>query len=154
MAKRKLTSLRSVLLRYLLLDHAIWVNGVASIRITTSDPNVGDTISIYKVSDGADGSAGAAGQSAPVAFLSNENITFAGNASGQVAAVTKTCNVVAYTGTTKVTPAVGTITGAPEGMTATKGAAAGNEIPISIAIAANATLGGTGAQQGCLLYTS
>lgn len=131
-------------------DHAIWAGDSATLRITTSDPNVGDTTSIYKVSDGADGSAGAAGQSASIAFLSNENVTFAANAGGQVAATTVTCSVVAYTGTTKVTPTVGAVSGAPEGMTVTKGAAAGNEIPINIAIAANATLGGAGARQGTL----
>lgn len=131
-------------------DHAIWAGDSATLRITTSDPNVGDTTSIYKVSDGADGSAGAAGQSASIAFLSNENVTFAANAGGQMAATTVTCSVVAYTGTTKVTPAVGAVSGAPEGMTVTKGAAAGNEIPINIAIAANATLGGAGARQGAL----
>ena len=131
-------------------DHAIWAGDSPTLRITTSDPNVGDTTSIYKVSDGADGSAGAAGQSASIAFLSNENVTFAANAGGQVAATTVTCSVVAYTGTTKVTPTVGAVSGAPEGMTVTKGAAAGNEIPINIAIAANATLGGAGARQGAL----
>ena len=131
-------------------DHAIWAGDSATLRITTSDPNVGDTTSIYKVSDGADGSAGAAGQSASIAFLSNENVTFAANAGGQVAATTVTCSVVAYTGTTKVTPTVGAVSGAPEGMTVSKGAAAGNEIPINIAIAANATLGGAGARQGAL----
>lgn len=128
--------------------HSIWVGDSATIRVTTSDPNVGDTTSVYKVSDGANGSAGAAGQSAPVAFLSNENITFAGNASGQVAAITKTCNVIAYKGTTKVTPVVGSVTGAPSGMTVTAGTAANNEIPISIVVAANATLGGASQQQG------
>ncbi|MEG0127195.1 MAG: hypothetical protein RR816_14080, partial [Clostridia bacterium] len=89
-----------------------------------------------------------AGASAPTAFLTNENVTFAGNASGQVAAVTKTCNAVAYRGTSKITPTVGTVTGAPTGMTVTAGEASNNEIPLSIVIAANATLGGTGAQQG------
>lgn len=127
--------------------HAVFVGDGATLRIVTSDADVTDIITIYKVRDGASGSAGA---SAPMAFLTNENITFAGNVSGQVAAVTVTCNVVAYRGTTKTTPTVGTITGAPTGMTVTKGSASGNEIPISIAIAANATLGGTGAQQGVL----
>lgn len=130
--------------------HTIWVGDSATLRITTSDANIGDTTSIYKVSDGATGSAGAAGQNAPIAFLSNENITFAANASGQVAAVTKTCNVVAYRGTSKVTPTVGTVTGAPSGMTVTVGSATNNEIPISIAVSANATLGGAGQQQGTL----
>ncbi len=127
--------------------HAVFVGDGATLRIVTSDADVTDIITIYKVRDGASGSAGA---SAPMAFLTNENITFAGNVSGQVAAVTVTCNVVAYRGTTKTTPTVGTITGAPTGMTVTKGSASGNEIPISIVIAANATLGGAGAQQGVL----
>ena len=130
--------------------HAVWVGESAAIRIVTSDPDIGDTTSIYKVKDGADGAAGQTGQSASIAFLTNENITFPGNASGQVAAVTRTCNAAAYTGTGKVTPDLGTITGAPTGMTVTKGAASGNEIPITIAIAANATLGGAGPQQGVL----
>ena len=128
-------------------SHAIWVGDAATIRITTSDPSVGDVTSIYKVSDGSAGSAGAA---AAVAFLSNENMSFAANASGQVAATTVTCNVVAYSGTTKTTPTVGTITGAVTGMTVSKGNAVNNEIPITITIAANATLGGSGQRQGTL----
>ncbi len=137
--------------------HGIWDGSNASLRITTSDANIGDTTSIYKVQDGAPGAtggtgaAGTPGVSASTVFLTNENITFAANRSGQITAVTKTCNVVAYTGTTKVTPTVGTITGAPTGMTVTKGSAASNEIPISIAIDANATLGGAGQMNGELL---
>ena len=127
--------------------HAIWNGESATIQIVTSDANIGDVTSIYKVTDGA---TGATGQYASVAFLSNENITFAANKDGQIAAVTVTCNVVAYTGTTKVTPTVGTITGAPTGMTVTKGSATGNEIPISIAITANATLGAATPLQGTL----
>ena len=125
--------------------HSVFVGQSATLRITTSDANVGDTTSIYKVQDGAPGGTGT---DASVVFLTNENITFAGNKSGQVAAVTKTCNVVAYTGATKVTPTVGTPTGMPTGMTVTTGAATDNEIPISIEIAANATLGGSGQMQG------
>ena len=125
--------------------HAVFVGDGATLRVVTSDNDVSDVMSVYKVRDGATGTTGTA---APVAFLSNESVAFAGNASGQVSAVTVTCNVVAYRGTTKVTPTVGTITGAPTGMTVTKGSASGNEIPISIAIAQNATLGGAGQQQG------
>ena len=131
-------------------SHSIWVGDAATIRITTSDDNIGDTTSIYKVTDGATGGTGAAGQNASIVFLSNENVTFAANASGQVSATTVTCNVVAYTGTTKVTPTVGTVSGAVTGMTVTKGNASSNEIPITIAIAANATLDGSGQQQGKL----
>lgn len=128
--------------------HGIWAGDVATLRVVTSDANIGDTTSLYKVKDGATGGAGAA---AVMAFLTNENMTFAGNVSGQVAAITKTCNVVAYKGMTKVTPTVGTITGAPAGMTVTKGTTTNNEIPLTIAVAANATLGGSGQQQGELL---
>lgn len=131
-------------------SHAVFVNSSATLRITTSDANVGDTTSIYKVTDGATGATGAAGSTASVAFLTNENVTFAGNASGQVAATTVTCNVVAYKGTTKTTPTVGTVSGAVTGMTVTKGSATSNEIPITITIAANATLGGAGQQSGTL----
>ena len=130
--------------------HSIFVGESATLRITTSDTSVGDTTSIYKVSDGAAGATGGTGAAAVIAFLTNENITFAANKEGQVAATTVTCNVVAYKGTTKTTPTVGTISGAPTGMTVTKGSATSNEIPITISIAANATLGGSGQQQGKL----
>lgn len=130
--------------------HAVFVGESATLRIVTSDENVGDTTSIYKVSDGATGSTGAAGTAASVAFLSNENITFAADASGQVVATTVTCNVVAYKGTTKTTPTVGTVSGAVTGMSVSKGTTTNNEVPINITIAANATLGGAGQQQGTL----
>ncbi len=130
--------------------HDIWVSDVATLRIVTSDLNIGDTTSIYKVADGATGGTGTPGAPASVAFLSNENMSFAGNAAGQVSAVTVTANVVAYTGTTKITPTVGTVTGAPTGMTVNKGSAVNNEIPLSIVITANATLGGSGPMQGTL----
>ena len=125
--------------------HGVFVGESATLRITTSDASVGDTTSIYKVTDG---SPGGAGQNASVVFLTNENMTFAGTNAGKVAATTKTCNVVAYTGTTKVTPTVGTPTGMPTGMTITVGDAVDNEIPLSIVIAANATLGGSAQMQG------
>lgn len=130
--------------------HAVFVDTSAAIRIVTSDANIGDSTSLYKVSDGTDGSAGAAGKDASVVFLTNENMTFAGNANGQVSATTKQCNVVAYKGTTKVEPKVGEITGAPTGMTITKGSATNNEIPLTITVSANATLGGSGQQQGTI----
>ena len=127
--------------------HSIWVGETATLRITTSDASIGDTTSIYKVQDGTPGGAG---QNASVVFLTNENITFAGTKDGKVAATTKTCNVVAYTGTTKVIPAVGTPGGAPTGMTVSVGDASNNEIPLTITITANATLGGSGQTQGVI----
>lgn len=128
--------------------HAIWVGQSATLRITTSDANIGDATSIYKVQDGQDGAPGGEGQPASLVFLTNENMTFAGTNAGKVAAATKTCHVVAYTGTTKVTPTVGTPTGMPAGMTIAVGSASDNEIPLTITIEANATLGGSGQTQG------
>lgn len=130
--------------------HAVFVNETATLRVTTSDAGVGDTTSIYKVSDGASGEPGSAGVAAVMAFLTNENITFAANGTGQVAATEVTCNVVAYKGTTKVTPTVGAVSGTVNGMTVTKGSVSDNEIPITIAITSGATLGGSGVQQGTL----
>ncbi len=128
--------------------HSIWNGQTATLRITTSDTSIGDTTSIYKVQDGAPGSAGAAGADASIVFLTNENMTFAGAKDGKITATTKTCNVVAYTGTTKVTPVLGTISGAPTGMTVTAGTASNNEIPLTITIAPNATLGVSGQISG------
>lgn len=125
--------------------HAIWVGETATLRITTSDVSIGDTTSIYKVQDGAPGGQGT---DASIVFLTNENITYAGTKDGKVAANTKTCNVVAYTGTTKVTPTVGTPTGMPTGMTITVGAAVNDEVPLTIAVAANSTLGAAGQLNG------
>ncbi|MBR4457513.1 MAG: hypothetical protein IKS31_00950 [Clostridia bacterium] len=128
--------------------HSIWNGQTATLRITTSDASIGDTTSIYKVQDGAPGGTGAPGDDASIVFLTNENMTFAGTKDGKVAATTKTCNVVAYTGTSKVTPVLGTISGAPTGMTVTAGTASNNEIPLTITIAANATLGAAGQLNG------
>ena len=58
--------------------------------------------------------------------------------------------VVAYIGTSKTTPTVGTITGMPSGMTVSKGTVTANELPLTVSIAANSNLGGSGPQQGAL----
>ena len=121
---------------------------VATIKVVSAqDSDYYDIISLYKV---ADGQKGADGNSTSSVFLTNENITFAANAAGQVAAKTVTCNVVALTGTTKVKPIVGTISRGPDGMTITPGSVSNNEIPITITVAANSTLGGPGEQSGTI----
>jgi len=126
-------------------DHAaVWFNDRASIKAVTSDENVYDVTSLYKITDGT------RGDPASIVFLTNENIGFSADKDGKIAATTATCNVVAYSGTTKVTPTVGTISGDITGMTISKGSASNNEIPITITIAANATLGGEGNQHGTL----
>ena len=126
-------------------SHGVFNNGVATLRIVTSDPNLSDTISLYKIVDGATGTA------ACVVFLTNENITFAGNVNGKVAAVTKTCNVVAYSGTTPVTPTVGTISGGIQNeMEISAGQVVNNQIPLTITVAANSDLGGSGERSGVI----
>lgn len=137
--------------------HSVFVGTTAAIRIVTSDANISDSTSLYKVSDGTDGSAGEAGKDASVVFLTNENMTFAGNANGQVSATTVQCNVVAYKGTTKVTPTVDksniAIEGCPEGeISVNVGDSSNNEneIPLTIAVTDNATLGDSGQRQGTI----
>ena len=130
--------------------HGIWVGDCATLCIVTNDANISDVISIYKVSDGAAGSTGEAGQPASIAFLSNENIAFTARSTGQARGDSVVCNVVAYTGTRKVTPTVGEIAGMPTGMTVSKGDAVDSEIPLTITVEANATLGGTAQQSGLL----
>lgn len=128
--------------------HAVFVDDVATLRVITSDSSISDVIGVYKMFDGSTGESGTDGENASVVFLTNENITFAGNASGLVPATTKTCSVVAYTGTTKATPTIEAITGAPEGMTVSVGAVNANEIPLTIAVAANSDLGDSGPLNG------
>ena len=114
-----------------------------SIVIKASDGIYSDLLTIYKALDGYDGKPGDEGKPAPIVFLTNENISFAANANGQIAGTTVYCNVVAYSGTTKVTPTIGTIlsTEIPTGMTIGTTTTTSNEIIIPITIANNATLG-------------
>lgn len=113
-----------------------------SIVIKASDGEVEDIFTVYKAIDGSDGSKGNDGAPAPIAFLTNENVTFSANAQGQIATTTITSNIVAYNGTTKVLPTIGTITGAPTGMIITPSTiTASNEIMLTITIANNSTLG-------------
>ena len=121
--------------------HAVFINDTARIKVLTSDANVSDITTIARVRDGAQTS---------MAQLTNGDITFAANKDGQIATTTVYCNVMAYTGTTKVTPTIGTVTGAPSGMTVTPQAASNNEIPLKIDISSNATLGGSGQLTGAL----
>ena len=65
---------------------------------------------------------------------------------------TVACNIVAYTGTTKVPLNIDkdAISGAPDGMTVKPGDVSDNEIPIVITVAANSTLGGPAEQSGTI----
>ena len=88
-----------------------------SLVIRASNGDYSDTYTVYKVFDGANGSNGAKGDAASMAFLTNENISFAANANGEVAGQSFTTKVVSYNGTTKNTPVLGAIIGLPTGMT-------------------------------------
>lgn len=122
-----------------------------SITIKASDGEISDIFTVYKAIDGLDGNKGDDGIPAPIAFLTNENITFSSNAQGQISGTTITSNVVAYNGTTKVTPTIGTITGIPTGMTITPSTiTASNEIMLTITITNNATLGSASSNMGVI----
>lgn len=102
-----------------------------SLTIKASDGTYSDVFTIYKAYDGTDGTPGTPGQPASMAFLTNENISFVANSSGQVALTTFTTNIVAYNGTDKSIPIIGAITGLPSGMTVVpnKGTAYSNTTP-------------------------
>lgn len=121
-----------------------------SIVIKASDGKVEDVFTIYKAIDGSDGSNGDNGTPAPIAFLTNENVTFSADEAGQIAATTITSNVVAYNGTTKVEPTIGTITGIPTGMTITSSETASKEIMLTLTVDENATLGSALSNMGSI----
>lgn len=116
-----------------------------SVVIKATDGTYSDTYTVYKISNGA------MGASASMAFLTNENISFSANASGQIKATTFETSVVAYTGTQKVTPVIGTLTGLPTGMTLSSSTTSSNEIVLSFSIADNATFGTTTNTNGTII---
>ena len=142
-------SLNNTNLTYTLTHNSsVFLNSdIAVIKVLATNESYYDIISIYKVSDGADGNNGS---SAPTVFLTNENITFAANALGQTIGKTVVCNVVAYEGSEKVVPIIGQVKDAPEEMKITVGAQNNKEIPIEISILPNSTLGGKEEQTGVL----
>lgn len=90
---------------------------VNSVVIKASDGTYGDTLTVYKVSDGVNGTNGAKGDSASLAFLTNENTSFHADSTGEVQTLTTfQTNIVAYNGTIKTTPTIGGISNLPSGM--------------------------------------
>lgn len=112
-----------------------------SLVIKAFDGSVEDVFTIYKAFDGSDGSPGNPGDPAPIAFLTNENISFSANSSGQVELTTFATNVVAYYGTTKVIPQIGTIIGLPDGMSVAPPTITLDEALLMFSVEDNATLG-------------
>ena len=112
-----------------------------SIVIKASDGTYSDVFTVYKALDGYD---------APIAFLTNENISFSANSNGQITATSFTTNVVAYNGVSKITPTVGTPSGLPTGITYTGLKISSNELELSFSVASNATLGTTANTNGVI----
>ncbi len=119
----------------------------SSVTIMVTDGQYQDTFTVYKVSDGSDGTPGADGKPAPIAFLTNESIGFAANSKGQVSATSAVTNVVAFVGTSSVKPTIGTLSGVPEGMSITQ-EEVGNEILLTLNITNNSTLGSSTSNGG------
>lgn len=115
----------------------IWNNNIATIKAESNDSEYYDIMSLYKVFDGADGANGQDGQpgingSSPfLVYLTNENVTYAANPLGQIAAKSITSSIMAFEGTTQIKPTFGNIAGAPIGMTITT-MENGNEIVLTI----------------------
>jgi hypothetical protein len=103
-----------------------------------SDGGYYDSITVVKLADGTSGSP------APTAFLTNENITVLADANGLTVNGINMCSVVAYIGSTKVTPVIGELIGVPNGMTIIAGQDVLNEIPLTITMASNVSLAKSG----------
>lgn len=128
-----------------------------SLAIKVSDGTVSDVFTIYKAFDGTDGTPGNPGTPASMAFLTNENISFSADVSGQVALTSFTTNVVAYSGTNKVTPTIRTntdgtpaITGLPSGMTVASPMISSNEQILTFTIAKDSNLGSALSNNGTI----
>lgn len=120
--------------------HDIFVNNVATIKLTTEDTDIYDIISISKLYDGAAGSAGAGGLSV---VIGNESQILVANADTNhtiTSATTITIPITAYKGTSITSCTLTTPTGLPSGMTASQ-STSNNVITLTLSVAAGATLG-------------
>ena len=110
-------------------NSTVW-GSAKSVTIRCTSGGVYDEMTIAKVSSGTngtngkdgtngtngkDGAAGKNGADAYTIILDNESHAFQGTTSAAIAASTK-CEVIAYKGATRVAATIGTITGAPSGM--------------------------------------
>lgn len=112
-----------------------------SLVMKASDGEIEDVFTIYKAFDGMDGTPGSPGSPVPFAFLTNENISFGANSSGQVPMTTFTTNVVAYIGTEKTQPKIGEVIGLPTGMTMADPVSVLDEVVLTFTISDNSDLG-------------
>jgi len=135
--------------------HSVFNKNVAQIRLTTSDPDVYDTVTITKMYDGAKGEAGSAGTGGLSVILGNEAQNIACSAGGAVsAAVDITIPFTGYVGITQTacTCTVGTL---PAGVTIKSNTAATSAKAGSVVLtfAANSTLGGAAVLTGTIDLT-
>lgn len=126
----------------------------AVLRATFEDAE--DVLTVYKTSDGVDG---AKGDSAPIAFLTNENISFVAEADGVTPNMQViTTRVVAYEGAKKVKPQLGSLTitqaGLPTGMSIAIDEVATNsadkEIVLTVSVQKGVNLGSASSNNGSI----
>lgn len=122
--------------------HAVFVNNIATIKLSTENSDVFDIISISKLYDGKTGSGGATGAGGLSIILGNESqiLTATAAANHPVSATTITIPIMAYKGTTITSCTLTTPTNLPSGMTASQNTS-DNVITLTLTVAANATLG-------------
>lgn len=122
--------------------HAVFVNNIATIKLSTENSDIFDIISISKLYDGKTGSGGATGAGGLSVILGNESqiLTATEAANHPVSATTITIPIMAYKGTAITSCTLTTPTNLPSGMTASQNTS-NNVITLTLTVAANATLG-------------
>lgn len=138
--------------------HSVFVNNVAQIRVTTSENDVYDTLTISKIYDGAKGdkgNPGSAGTGGLSVVLGNETQTIACTSEGKTsAASTISIPFTGYVGITQTacTCAVGTL---PTGITVKTNTAATASATgkLELAVAASSDLGSASTLNGNITLT-
>lgn len=138
--------------------HSIFVSNVAQIRVTTSESDVFDTVTITKIYDGAKGdkgNPGSAGTGGLSVVLGNETQTIACTSAGKTsAASTITIPFTGYVGITQsaCTCAVGTL---PTGITVKTNTAATSSAAgkLELSVAASSNLGADATLTGNIMLT-
>ena len=126
------------------VDGATIPDEAKTISIKVSDGECSDVCTIYKALPG---------QSAPIAFLTNESIAFGADNQGKIPNIQScTSNVMAYVGAEQVLPVIGDLLDIPEGMTIVPEV---NEelklITLAISVASNTTLENDNSTSGTVL---
>ncbi len=137
-------------------SHGIFVDDVATIKLSTENTDVYDIISISKLYDGKAGTNGAAGAGGLSVIIGNEAQSIIADASTNhpiSAATTITIPITAYKGTAITSCTLTTPTGLPSGMTATQ-ATSNNVVTLTLSITKGATLGNVDSGTIPLVITS